>query len=90
MIQEKDHGVWGHELRPERITMEKHPIRRSTVGGQAVMEGVMMKSPEGTALAVRQSDGSIVKEFIILQTNISLAPSPPGRWCGGSMPLWIH
>lgn len=43
--------------------MEKHPIRRSTVGGQAVMEGVMMKSPEGTALAVRQSDGSIVKEF---------------------------
>ena len=63
MIQEKHHGVWGHELRPERITMEKHPIRRSTVGGQAVMEGVMMKSPEGTALAVRQSDGSIVKEF---------------------------
>lgn len=38
-------------------------MRRCTVGGQAVMEGVMMKAPEGTALAVRKSDGSIVTEF---------------------------
>lgn len=37
--------------------------RLSPVGGQAVMEGVMMKSPQGTALAVRQGDGSIVTEF---------------------------
>lgn len=30
------------------------------VGGQAVIEGVMMRSPKGVAVAVRRSDGSIV------------------------------
>ena len=30
------------------------------VGGQAVMEGVMMRSPERTAVAVRQESGKIV------------------------------
>ena len=39
-------------------------MKRCTVGGQAVLEGVMMKTPEGgIALAVRKSDGSIVREF---------------------------
>ena len=39
-------------------------MRRCSVGGQAVMEGVMMKNPEnGTALAVRQNDGTIVTEY---------------------------
>lgn len=31
-----------------------------TVGGQAVMEGVMMRGPERVAVAVRRSDGTIV------------------------------
>ncbi len=46
--------------------MEKSTDRKRTVcniGGQAVMEGVMMKSPEGMAMAVRRADGSIVTEF---------------------------
>ncbi len=34
-----------------------------TIGGQAVMEGVMMKSTEGIALAVRKSDGEIVTRY---------------------------
>ena len=38
-------------------------IRRCSVGGQAVMEGVMMKSDVGIAMAVRRSDGSIVKSY---------------------------
>ncbi len=32
------------------------------VGGQAVMEGVMMRTPSAYAIAVRRSDGSIVKK----------------------------
>jgi uncharacterized protein YqhQ len=32
------------------------------VGGQAVMEGVMMRTPSAYAIAVRKSDGSIVKK----------------------------
>lgn len=38
-------------------------IRRCSVGGQAVMEGVMMKSDVGIAMAVRKPDGSIVKSY---------------------------
>ena len=38
-------------------------MRRCSVGGQAVMEGVMMKSDEGIAMAVRREDGKIVKSY---------------------------
>lgn len=36
--------------------------RNSKVGGQAVMEGVMMRSPQAVALAVRQPGGDIAVE----------------------------
>ena len=38
-------------------------MRRCTVGGQAVMEGVMMKSDTGIAMAVRRADGKIVASY---------------------------
>jgi uncharacterized protein YqhQ len=38
-------------------------LRKSTVGGQAVIEGVMMRGSKGIATAVRKSDGEIVVEF---------------------------
>lgn len=38
-------------------------MKRTEIGGQAVMEGVMMKSPKGMALAVRTADGNIVLEY---------------------------
>ncbi|MCL2695366.1 MAG: DUF1385 domain-containing protein [Clostridiales bacterium] len=38
-------------------------MKKCTIGGQAVMEGVMMKSPEGYGLAVRKEDGTIVREY---------------------------
>lgn len=37
--------------------------RVSSIGGQAVMEGVMMKSPTGVALAVRRADGTIATRY---------------------------
>lgn len=43
---------------------EKAPVvRRCSVGGQAVMEGVMMRSDVGIAMAVRKPDGSIAKSY---------------------------
>jgi len=36
----------------------------SSVGGQAIMEGVMMRSPDKTVIAVRTPDNSIVKEEV--------------------------
>ncbi|NLJ41588.1 MAG: DUF1385 domain-containing protein [Clostridiales bacterium] len=35
-------------------------MKKCTIGGQAVLEGVMMKAPNRMAIAVRQKDGKIV------------------------------
>ena len=40
-----------------------------TVGGQAVMEGVMMKSPDGIALAVRKPDGEIATQYTPMRSK---------------------
>ena len=40
--------------------------KRVTVGGQAVVEGVMMRGPKAIATAVRKQDGSIVYKKITL------------------------
>ena len=50
---------------------------RVDIGGQAVMEGVMMKAPDAIAISVRRPDGTIVvkrKEY---------TPWP------GSIPGWV-
>ena len=36
-----------------------HEIKYCQIGGQGVLEGVMMRAPEKSALAVRRADGSI-------------------------------
>ena len=36
--------------------------KKVLVGGQAVIEGVMMKGPEGISVSVRKGDGSIVSK----------------------------
>ena len=38
-------------------------MKQCSIGGQAVMEGVMMRSERGTAIVVRRPDGSLVKEY---------------------------
>ena len=37
--------------------------KKTSIGGQAVIEGIMMKGPRKTALAVRTPDGSIDIEY---------------------------
>lgn len=49
-------------------------MKKSTIGGQAVMEGVMMKAPKIMAIAVRQSDGSI---HVTKQTLITIKDKYP-------------
>lgn len=41
-------------------TYDKAPKHITSIGGQAVIEGVMMRGPKEIATAVRKSDGSIV------------------------------
>ena len=47
----------------------KQKENRVTVGGQAVVEGVMMRGPKAIATAVRKQDGSIVYKKRILTEN---------------------
>ena len=44
------------------------------VGGQAVLEGVMMRSPRALAIAVRRPDGTIVLKD---EPYVSLAENYP-------------
>jgi len=43
--------------------MSKKECRYSSVGGQALIEGIVMKGPKGKAFCVRLPDGSIHKEI---------------------------
>ena len=38
------------------------PLRKTSIGGQALMEGIMMRGPQMTAMAVRNTKGEIVIE----------------------------
>lgn len=42
---------------------DKCAIRKTSVGGQALIEGVMMNGPKGAALSVRHTDGHIITEM---------------------------
>jgi len=42
----------------------KEAVRKTSVGGQALIEGVMMNGPKGAALSVRHTDGTIKTEFM--------------------------
>jgi len=53
-------------------------MKQCSIGGQAVMEGVMMRSPTGTAIVVRRPDGSLAKEYTKTRK----------RYKKGSFPTW--
>lgn len=51
--------------------------RRADIGGQAVMEGVMMKAPEAIAIAVRRPDNTIV-----VRRDAYVSPAKKHPWMG--------
>ena len=53
-------------------------MKQCSIGGQAVMEGVMMRSELGTAIVVRRPDGSLAKEYT----------RKTKRYKKGSFPTW--
>ena len=65
-----------------QISMEEKRIHKTSVGGQALIEGVMMQGPRGIATAVRKTDGDIVVKhhfqmlrlLILLNLNIGTIP----------------
>ena len=43
--------------------------KKTSIGGQALMEGIMMRGPETTALAVRNTSGEMVIESFPTETK---------------------
>ncbi len=57
----------------------ENPIKGWQVGGQAVIEGVMMRSPESVTVAIRKNDGQIVvkkEPYIALSKRYKLLNLP--------------
>ena len=48
----------------EAVAAPKKKTKKTTIGGQALIEGIMMCGPRRTAIAVRKADGSIYVEEI--------------------------
>ena len=45
------------------------PVKKTSIGGQALMEGIMMRGPKTTAMAVRNTKGEIVLETFPTETK---------------------
>ncbi len=59
--------------------MSKKKCNYVAVGGQALMEGIMMKGPKGAAMSLRLPDGTIeteMKEFVSLRKKCKLFNIP--------------
>ena len=59
--------------------MSKQKSNYVAVGGQALMEGIMMKGPEGTAMSLRLPDGSIettMKDFVSVRKKYKILNIP--------------
>lgn len=53
------------------------PLRKTTIGGQALIEGIMMVGPERTAIAVRKGDGTVYIEEIKQSEKVSYFEKVP-------------
>ena len=64
---------------PEDHRQENHenPVKRTTIGGQALIEGLMMVGPQRTAMAIRKSDGSILVEEVAQDQKLILLEKIP-------------
>ena len=56
---------------------DKCPCKKTSIGGQALMEGIMMRGPKKTAMAVRNPDGEIVLEVSSNGTNTPVLAKIP-------------
>ena len=45
------------------------PMKKTSIGGQALIEGVMMRGPERTVMAVRHTSGEIVTEELTMKVS---------------------
>ncbi len=56
---------------------DKCPCKKTSIGGQALMEGIMMRGPKKTAMAVRNPEGEIVLEISANSTKTPVITKIP-------------
>ena len=52
--------------------MSNKKQHKTSIGGQALIEGIMMKGPKGTAMSVRLPDGTIDTELEYIAAKIAV------------------
>ena len=62
---------------PKKAGPVKAEIKKTTIGGQALIEGVMMVGPKRTCMAVRKGDGTIHVEEIKQDERVSYFETVP-------------
>ncbi len=76
--------------------MEKNNQFRTSIGGQALIEGILMRGPEKQAIVVRSPEGLVTRveeltlvkdKYPILGWPIMKIPSPPS-WTNGWRPTF--
>lgn len=68
-------------------------VHKTSIGGQAVLEGIMMKGPRKTCIAVRKSNGEIAtkeKDYIPLKDRYRIARVPIVRGCINMVAMMIE
>ena len=61
-----------------QITTDTKPeIKKTTIGGQALIEGIMMVGPKRTCIAVRKGDGTIHVEEITQSERVTFYEKVP-------------
>ena len=62
---------------PKKTGTAKKAVKKTTIGGQALIEGVMMVGPKRTCMAVRKGDGTIKVEEIKQDERVSYFETVP-------------
>lgn len=62
---------------PKKAGPAKKAVKKTTIGGQALIEGVMMVGPKRTCMAVRKGDGTIKVEEIKQDERVSYFETVP-------------
>ena len=67
-----------------KLSKNRSVIHKTSVGGQALIEGIMMQGPKGAAMSVRLPDGTIdteEKEFRHIRDKVKFLGFPVIRGC---------
>mgnify|MGYP000955637088 FL=1 len=70
-------SVSGSTVDQKSESKVRSAVKKTTIGGQALIEGVMMVGPKRTCMAVRKGDGTIQVDEIKQSEHVSFFETVP-------------